>query len=264
MRLVNFVTRPDAPWCQMHNLPFRPFEGLYLKDDFAVNEGVADATLGELDWEFVTIANASSTAYLVTTNTVPGRPGIFRDTTAGTADGDGEVYRLDEDNIVLQGGYTGSFSFGVRIPAATGNALAGNDFRIGLQDSVTATEPTVGIWVFCDAGVLSLQADSADHGDAADTFDLTGLTTNTTLALDDWLDCKVSWSGTNAQGGPKYVVAEAQVNGGGFRKVAEITDCHIDDDEEMEFSIVHYQNSGGADTLELDVDYVDLLLQGRG
>src|SRR3990167_7752931 len=98
----------------MLRLPFRPFEGFYLKDDFATNEGVADATLGELNWEFVTIANASTTAYLVTTDTVAGRPGIFRDTTAGTADGDGEVYRLDEDNIVLKGGRAGSFSAGFR------------------------------------------------------------------------------------------------------------------------------------------------------
>src|SRR3990167_7200369 len=125
MRLVNFVTRQGVRWSLMPRLPFRPFEGLYLKADFAVNEGVADATLGELDWEFVTIANASSTAYLVTTNAVPGRPGIFRDTTAGTADGDGEVYRLDEDNIVLQGGRAGSFSAGVPIPAAAGDLFAG-------------------------------------------------------------------------------------------------------------------------------------------
>lgn len=242
----------------------RPYEGTYIKDDFVSNEGVADTTLGELGWEFVTIGNASTTAYLVTTNTVAGRPGIVRDTTAGTADGDGEVYRLDEDTFVLKGGRTGSFSAGFRIPNAAGNQLAGNDLRIGLQDSVTATEPTVGIWVFCDAGVLSLEADSGDHGDRSATFSHPSLTSNTTLALDDWIDVKVTWSGTNAQGGPKQVVAEASVNGGGFRKVAEITDCQIDDDEEMEFSIVHYQNSGGAATLEADVDYVDLFIAGRG
>lgn len=232
---------------------------MYIKDDFVTNEDVADATIGELNWELVTIANASTTALLVTTNATAGRPGVLRDTTAGTADGDGEVYRLDEDSFVLDG-KPGSFSFAARYPDITGNQLAGNDFRIGLQDSVTATEPTVGIWVFSDAGVISLQADSADHGDtSASAASVSTLTSGTTMVLGTWHDFEVRWSGSNAQGGPKEVIlfVDGELAG-------KITNCAIDNDEEMEFSIVHYQNSGGAATLELDVDYVDLLIQGRG
>lgn len=241
-------------------IPFRPFDTFYLCDDFVTNDAVADATVGQLDWEIVTIGNASTLAYLVTTNTVAGRPGILRDTTAATADGDGEAYRLDEDNIVLKGGNAGSFSAGFRIP--TGDTLAGNDFRIGLGDSVTATEPGVGIFVLCDAGVMGLEADSADHGDNSAAFSHPSLTTNTTLALGDWIDVKVSWSGNNVRGGPKFVVAEASVNGSGYQRVAQINDCQIDDDEEMEFGFTHYQNSGGAANRIIDLDYVDLMLQG--
>src|SRR3990167_2789881 len=147
----------------MSNFPFRPKDGLYLKDDFVTNDAVGDATVGQLDGEIVTIGNASTLAYLVTTNTVPGRPGILRITTAATADGDGESIRLDEDNIVLNENRM-YCSASIRIPDITGNVLAGNDFRFGLQDSVTATEPTVGAWVFSDAGGISLQVDSAGHG----------------------------------------------------------------------------------------------------
>lgn len=243
----------------MPNLPFRPKDGFYIKDDFAVNEAVADASAGELDWELVTIGNASTSAYLVTTNTVSGRPGILRDTTAGTADGDGEVYRTDEDIFVLDG-KPGSFSFGVRYPNITGNQLAGNDFRIGLQDSVTATAPTVGITVFSDAGVVNLRADSADGTDiSVAAAGVSTLTSGTTMVLGTWHDFEVRWYGTNSNGGPSNV--DLYVDG---ELAAQVSNWDLDNDEEMEFSIVHYQNSGGAATLELDIDYVDLMIQGRG
>ena len=239
--------------------PYRPADGFYLKDDFVTNDAVGDATVGELDWEIVAIGNASTLAYLVTTNTVPGRPGILRITTAVTADGDGEVVRLDEDNIVLGGG-GGSFSFAFRYPDITGNALAGNDVRFGLQDSVTATEPTVGIWSFFDAGVGSLQADSADHGDESAAFaqpaGQQSLTTGTTAVLGTWHTGEVRFFGTNAQGGPASAIQFID----GVKTAALNGTIDIDNDEEMEFSFVHYQNSGGADSLEMDIDYIDLWL----
>ena len=244
-------------------LPFRPMDGFYRSEDFFDNEAVADGTIGTLNWEIVTIANASTYATLVTTNTVSGRPGILRHTTAGTADGDGSVLRLDEDTVVLEN-KPGSFSFGIRLPSITGNILSGNDFRIGLGDSVTAADDTVGIWVGSVSGVLTLQADSADGGDTSQAFNHPDLTSNTTLALGDWMDCVVSWSGTNANGGPKDVLARASINNGGFHDAASINTCLIDNDEEMEFHIVQWQLTGGADTLEQDIDYIDLMIQGRG
>lgn len=241
----------------MANMPFRPKDGLYLKDDFLVNEAVADATVGELDWEVVTIGNASTLAYLVTTNTVPGRYGILRITTAGTGDGDGDAFRFDEDTIVLNEN-RGYCSASFRYPNITGNALAGNDFRFGLQDSVTATESTVGIWVFSDAGVLSLQADSADHGDEnVAAAGVSTLTSGTTAVLGTWHDVEFMFYGENAQGGPAS--AMFTVDGEIAGRLNGVID--IDDDEEMEFGFTHYQNSGGADTLEIDIDYIDLLIQ---
>lgn len=241
----------------MANMPFRPKDGLYLKDDFLTNEAVADATVGELDWEIVTIGNASTLAYLVTTNTVPGRYGILRVTTNATADGDGEAFRLDEDNIVLNEN-RGYCSASFRYPNIAGNQLAGNDFRFGLGDSVTATESTVGIWAFFDAGVATLQADSADHGDETGTVaGVSTLTSGTTAVLGTWHDVEFMWFGENAQGGPASAVMT--IDGEIACKLNGVID--IDDDEEMEFGFTHYQNSGGAADFEIDIDYIDLLIQ---
>ena len=245
----------------MSNFPFRPKDGLYVKDDFAVNEAVADATVGELDWEITTIGNASTIALLVTTNTVPGRYGILRDTTAGTADGDGEAYRHIADSIVLNEN-RGYCSASFRIPDIAGNQLAGNDFRFGLGDSVTATAHTVGISMLFDAGVGTFLADSADHGDVSDTVQQPAgqqtLTSGTTLVLGTWHDAEFVWYGpANAQGGPSCAIAYVD----GVQVAAFNGTILIDDDEEMEFGFTHYQNSGGAATLELDIDYIDLLIQ---
>lgn len=227
-------------------------DGLYVKDDFFANEGVADTTLGELDWEFVTIGNASTTALLVTTDLDAGVYGAFRDTTAATADGDGEVYRLDEDNIVLHQNLPGYFCFKARLH----DQIASNNFRIGLQDSVTATAPTVGVWVNCDGGVISLEMDSNDHGDtSANAANVATLTSGTTMVVDTWHEFEVRFDGANANGGPSH--GALFVDG---YLACEINNCVIDDDEEMELSIVHWQDSGGALAVELDIDYIELFI----
>ena len=243
----------------MANLPFRPKDGLYLKDDFMSNDSVADALFGEQRWEIVTIGNASTLASLVTTNTVPGRYGILRMTTAATADGDGEAVRLIADGFVLNEN-RGSCSASFRYPTAA-NQLAGNDFQFGLQDSVTATESTVGIWMFSDAGVISLQADSADHGDvsaaAAQPAGNQTLTSGTTAVLGTWHDVDFTWTGPeNAQGGPSSAVLTVD----GIPAGTLNGQINIDDDEEMEFGFKHYQNSGGALATLIDIDYIDLLI----
>jgi hypothetical protein len=228
-----------------------PRHGLYLKDDFLSNEAVTDAVVGELRWEMVTIGNASTTAFLVTTSTGVNAYGVLRDTTAATADGDGEVYRLDEDNIVL-GPSSGYFTFKVRLV----NFIGSNNFRIGLADSVTATEPTVGIWVECDAGVISLQAASAGHGDTSAAAASVGtFTSGTTMVLGTWHTFQVHWSGENSQGGPKYAALYCD----GYL-AAQLHNIEIDDDEEMELSIVHWQDSGAAANRLLDIDYIELFI----
>jgi len=146
--------------------PNSPLDGTYLKDDFVTDsavglvpievERVTDSfKVGELDWKKVTIGTAP-----VFSN-VAGQNGILRITTAGDADGDGTALVLHPDSVTLAG-TNQQFRFRVRFPSATGNVLAGNNFRIGLFDSVTATEPTVGVWVDSNSGVVELDGASTN------------------------------------------------------------------------------------------------------
>jgi hypothetical protein len=234
----------------------RPMDGYYRVDDFDGNDTViSDGANSRLAWEVVTIGNATTYADLVTTNVTAGRNGVVRMTTGSTADGDGSVLRLNEDTICLKGNRPGSFSFGIRYPVE----LASGNFRIGLQDSVTATSPTVGLWVDSDAGVITLQADSADHGDvSAAAAGVSTLTSGGTCVVATWHDFEVRWGGTNANGGPKeaFLFIDGEL-------ACKLTNIVIDDDEEMELSIVHWQDSGGADAVALDIDYIDLFISGR-
>ena len=79
------------------------------------------------------------------------------------------------------------------------------------------------------------------------------------MVLGTWHEFEFEWSGENAQGGPK--IANLYVDG---ELACTVSDIQIDNDEEMEPKITHYQNSGGAASYELDIDYYDLLIQGRG
>lgn len=237
----------------------RPPTGLYLKDDFYANDAVADATLGELRWELVTIGNVSVPTFL--TQQGIGAYGVLRLTTAATADGDGSVIRLDEDGLIIRPGC--EFGFKLRYPIE----LIGN-FRVGLQDSVTATSPTVGVWIDSDAGVLSCQVDSADHGDESELVNgpegtSAGLTSGTTMAIGSFYEFYARCSSEeNAQGGPAYVdfqigLVDTAVGRPWMKHVARVP-CNIDDDEEVEFSIAHWQDSGGADAVALDIDFAYL------
>jgi hypothetical protein len=225
--------------------PVSPLDGFWIKDDFLHNDSVADALVGELDWEIITIGNAST--YALTNPTAAGEVGILRQTTAATANGDGSCLRLEEDGFVF-GPNGGGFAAKFRYPVE----LASGNFRIGLDDSVTATSPTVGIWLDSDAGVLSLQADSGDHGDVAANIEgVSTLTSGTTAVVGAWHVVRVEWSGANGQGGPRYV--EAWIDG----ELAAAVLAVIDDDEEAEPKIAHWQDSGGADAVAFDVDFVE-------
>ena len=227
-----------------------PSSGLYVKDDFYSNDSVADALTGELRWEIVTIGNASTLAYQTA------QPfGVLRLTTAATADGDGEAMRLFQDGLVLKPG----FELGARVRYPV--ELTSSNFRIGLDDSVTATRPTVGVTVESDAGVLSCHTDSADHGDESEL--VTGhpdLTSGTTAVVAEWLDILIRASGrANAQGGPDEVdfflgsgTGDGQLP---MTHVAKVP-CNIDNDEEVELKIVHWQDTGGADAVAFEIDYI--------
>jgi hypothetical protein len=223
--------------------PVSPLDGVHVKDDFCLNDAAADATLGEMRWEFVTIGHASTTALITA---LP--YGAFKDTTAATADGDGEVYRGFTDQLVLNG-KGGGFAFRARLY----DQIASNNFRIGVDDSVTATAPDCGIWVNCDGGVISLECYSNDHGDAttAPAAAVSTLTGGTTMVVTTWHIFEVNWTGENGQGGPRYV--ELFIDG----EPAAASFCTLDDDEEVELKIVHWQDSGGALAVELDVDFYE-------
>lgn len=223
--------------------------GTLIQEDFVGNDSVADASVGALGWELDTIGNAPTLSILTAQPN-----GVLRHTTAATADGDGGTMRSLTDGLVIKPGVICRAR--VRYPNVTGNQLAGNNFRVGLDDSVTATSPTVGIWFDSDAGVLSCQVDSADHGD--ESASVTGhpdLTSGTTMVLDDWTDLEFRCSGgENAQGGPEEVLF--YVNGGFAARVP----CNIDDDEEVELKIAHWQDSGAGADLELDIDYYEVFI----
>ncbi len=225
--------------------PTSPLDGVHLKDDFLSNDSVADAVIGELMWEIITVTNAATLA--LRTATEAGEAGILRITTAATADNDGFCLRLDEDSWVF-GGEGGGFAFKWKQPVE----LASLNFRIGIHDSVTVTAPTVGIWIDSNAGVLTLEADSADGGDNAQAVTgVSTLTSGTTLVVDTWHVIEVKWTGANGQGGPRYV--EAFVDG----EAAASVFCTIDDDEEAEPKILGFQDSGGADAVIAEIDFFE-------
>jgi len=226
--------------------PLSPLDGFYIKDDFYTNDAITDALVGELNWEFALLGNVSTFAYQTA------EPyGVMKITTSATADGDGSYMRLFTDGLVVNGGARGGFSFAARLD----DQIANNNFRIGIDDSITTTDPTVGIWVESDGGVITLECDSADHGDtaclAAGGGDLTG---GTTMVVTTMHTFRVEWSGTNAQGGPALVELYVDDDTTPCASVA----CNIDNDEEMEAKIVHWQDSGGALAVELDLDFFEL------
>uniref|UniRef100_A0A6M3XW04 Uncharacterized protein n=1 Tax=viral metagenome TaxID=1070528 RepID=A0A6M3XW04_9ZZZZ len=222
--------------------PQSPLDGVHWVEDFISNDSVADAAIGQQRWELVTIGNASTITNLTATD-----GGAIHIVTAATATGDGEVLRSFTDGLVINGG-AGGFSFRAKLV----DQIASNNFRIGLDDSVTATSPTVGIWVDCDGGVISLQVDSADGGDLSIAASgVSTLTSGTTMVVATWHTFRVEWSGSNSVGGPRFV--ELFIDG----EAAGSSLCLIDDDEEVEIKIAHWQDSGGALAVELDLDFFE-------
>ena len=223
-----------------------PSTGLYIKDDFFSNDLVTDNNIGELGWELNTLTNASTLAYQTSQQW-----GVLRMTTASNSNNDGAVLALFTDALVI--GPKG-FEFKARLNYPV--ELASGNFRIGLDDSVTATVPGVGVEFRSDAGVLSCNTDSATEGD--EVLLVTGhpdLTSGTTMAITTWYDFHIVVTGpANAVGGPSEAVFF--VNG---IFVARLP-VHMDDDEPMELKFAHWQDSGTGDAVALEIDYVSLYI----
>ena len=232
--------------------PVSPLDGWWVKDDFITNSGVATVTTGELDWIHTAIGTVDIPTFLTGDS---GGNGVMRLTGAGAgADGDGIAMHVNADSNNFDAGTGGGFSFKFRYPTITGNQLAGNDFRIGIEDSVTATAPAVGLSVFSDAGVLSLRSDSTNGDQSVAVSGVSTLTSGTTAIIDTWHTVEVVWSGENGNGGPSVV--NMKVDGENAAALVSV----IGSAEDGECKIVHYQNTGGAATLELDIDFVEFFM----
>ena len=223
--------------------PLRASEGWYVCEDFIANDSVADAAVGELDWEIVTIGNAST---LALQTGAPG--GVLRVTTAATADGDGAVLRLFTDGLALGSG-GGGFAMRFRYVTAITS-----DVRFGWQDSVTATDPAVGLFMFFDSGVASLNSDST-NGDQDVAAAAGGtLTSGTTAVVATWHFAELIYTGGNGNGGPR--LATLYVDGSPATGVASLYPV-IGSAETGELSLVHYQNTGGAAARIIDIDFLE-------
>ena len=176
--------------------PLRAYEGFYFYDDFISNDSVADAAVGTAAWELVTIGNASTLALQT------GHPGgVLRITTAATADGDGEVLRMFTDGLAL-GTAGGGFAMRFRHTTAITS-----DIRFGWQDSVTATDPAVGLFIMSDSGVMSLHSDSTNGDKDVAAAGGGTLTSGTTAVVDTWHYAEMVYSGGNGNGGVPPVSA---------------------------------------------------------
>ena len=208
--------------------------------------------IGQNKWTLVGIGNAGTVSYLTTILSDDPPAGGVRMLTAGTADGDGDAMHMLANNSRFSGRGSGGLAFRFRYPGIAGNVIAANNFYIGVHTTVTATEPTDGIYIQSLGGVMSLRVDSADHGDSIAAFGGgTTLTSGTTAVLDVPHQVEVHWSGTNGQGGPRVVEAFCDNVPVG----SVITP--LDDDENARISIVHWQNQGGAQTYEFDVHWFE-------
>jgi hypothetical protein len=210
-----------------------------LHEDFLSNDAVADATLGSLDWEIDTIANASTWAYQTAHPN-----GVIRSTTAATANGDGSTLRTFTDGIVLPL----NFEFRARLRFVT-DVLS--SIRIGFDDSVTATDPTKGVGFKFTQGVLSVRTDSAANGDVEQAVTShPDLTSGTTAVAGSWLELLCKGSGrANSAGGPDE--ADFYVNGVHVGKLP----CRLSSTETVEAKIAHWQASGGAAAKVAEFDY---------
>jgi hypothetical protein len=225
----------------MDNFSTSPADGTHIFDNFQSNSAVSDGLVGNLNWEMTTIAAASTPSW------VGGPNGIMRITT-DTTSGDGEAFTLEPDSLVLAGGGQ-MVRCRVRYPVT----IATNNFRIGFSDSVTATEPAVGIWFDSAGGLLSFDCANTTTDKTKAVTGVPTLTGGTTMIAGVWYVLELRTYGTNANGGPEVV--QAFVDG---YPAGEIKANVIASDETMEFSIVHW--TGSTDPTILDIDYYEAYL----
>ncbi len=240
--------------------PASPIDGFHFKDNFFSRDTtVTTGNIGLQGWEFTTIANASTISFPTGTGSQWGttelQDGVLRLVTASTADGDGTALHMLPDQVVMPGTDNGGgFAFRAKLNPPQ---IAGNNFRIGVDDSVTATDPDNGILLNSTGGVMTLETFSAGQGDVALALAQPAsrtLTSGTTMQIDVWHAFEVTWGGANGQGGPRLVQCFVD---GDTDPSAELF-CNLDDDEDFEFKMCHFNLSGGALAVSMDIDYYEV------
>lgn len=218
-----------------------PSEGTLIAEHFVTNDQVSDNNIGINGFQVTTIGNAPTVAYRTGV-----KGGGARFTTAATADGDGGAIHSFPDGLVVSPG----FEWGAKITRPV--ELASLNWRFGLDDSVTATRPTKGVTIESDAGVLSCCTDSAASGDRSQAVTKhPDLTSGTTEVVAQPLVIQARGSGkANATGGPDEV--DFFING---KHVVKLP-CLIGITETVEPKFAFWQDSGGADAVIIDVDYM--------
>jgi hypothetical protein len=214
-----------------------PADGTHIFDDFHSNAAITTGLLGSLDWLMTTVGSTPSTPSFVASQN-----GVLRLTTSGTT-AYGLAVHLMESKVTLAGG-DGVF---IRFRARITTQLAGNNFRVGITNGVLVGDPTVGIWIDSDAGVLSFDVASTNGNQSVNVSGVTTLTSGTTAVVDTWHDYELRLSGTNANGGPDQV--DCFIDG---EPAGSIKNSLLGSAETMEFSFVAYDDAGVAQVFDID------------
>jgi len=223
--------------------------GYHINEDWMTNDAITDGLVGNRSWEIAALGGGAET---LSYETYKGET-FLRMTGAGGGTGDGSVLSLAADKTSF-GPNGGECRFGFRIPDITGNTVAGNNFKFGFTDVVTAGEPAVGLWMDVVAGVVEFDCASA-NGDVnvAASGPTSLLTSGTTLIKGTTYDGIIRWSGDNGNtdNGPSY--ASLTLNG---HVVAEFDGTVLlDGAETLEPIIIH--NALATNTLEMDCFYYE-------
>ena len=231
------------------NFSTSPADGTHTFDDFHSNLSVAAGLIGNLDWEMVAIVAGSSTlTYIASPN------GILRLVTDGTT-GRGAALYLEPDAVTLGGG--DGIVIRARVRLVT--TLTGNNIRIGLDDSVTATDGTVGIFFVSTAGLLSFDVASTNGSVTKAVTGISTLTSGTTMVLNTWHDIELRLSDTNANGGPETIQCYVDGEFGGEISAGAGDPSLLGSTETMEFKIAHWDTGAGANQV-FEIDYYEVYI----
>jgi hypothetical protein len=136
------------------------------------------------------------------------------------------------------------------------STLTGNNFRIGWDDSVTATDGAVGIFIVSTAGLLSFDVASTNGDVTKAVTGISTLTSGTTMVVGTWYDIELRLSDTNTNGGPETIQCFVDGEFGGEISAAAGDPSLLGSTETMEYKIVHWDTGAGAGLI-FEIDYYE-------